>query len=129
MKIYYVNGKPNEIAIKKVKNGEIIIIKDEGIISKKILESAYLKAKRSFNNNTSIGRDIGTEMMLYLATNRQISEALEKYGVKGEGKYFIVSENELDLKNLGFEEIEFKELENEELLKELEKIAIFELKK
>ncbi len=130
MKIFYVRGKPEREIMEKVRNGEIIIIKGEKIISMKIIESAYLKAKRAFQYGKNISRDLGTETMLYLSSNRQVSQALEEFGAEGYGNYFIISENDFIPEAFGMEEINFSENKNlDDILKEMEKIALFEIKK
>jgi len=108
-----------------VKEGKIIIVRKNDIPSKKVIESAYLKAKRSFERGTNISRDIETETILYVSGERQISKAMEKYGLNGDDLYYIIQENEI-LKNI--EIIEENE-EKEKIFDFLERVALLEIKK
>ncbi len=108
-----------------VKEGKIIIVRKNDIPSKKVIESAYLKAKRSFERGSNISRDIETETILYVSGERQISKAMEKYGLNGDDLYYIIQENEI-LKNI--EIIEENE-EKEKIFDFLERVALLEIKK
>ncbi len=108
-----------------VKDGKIILVRKNDIPSKKVIESAYLKAKRSFERGTNIGKDIETETILYVSGERQISRAMEKYGLNGDDLYYIIQENEV-LKNI---EIVEENEEKEKIFEFLERVALLEIKK
>jgi len=108
-----------------VKEGKIILVRKNDIPSKKVIESAYLKAKRSFERGTNISRDIETETILYVSGERQISKAMEKYGLNGDDLYYIIQEDEI-LKNI---EIVEENEEKEKIFDFLERVALLEIKK
>jgi len=108
-----------------VKEGKIILVRKNDIPSKKVIESAYLKAKRSFERGTNISRDIETETILYVSGERQISKAMERYGLNGDDLYYIIQENEI-LKNT---EIVEENEEKEKIFDFLERVALLEIKK
>lgn len=130
MRVYRVRGKPDEKLISLIKEGKIILVNADNILSRKIVESAYLKAKRSFLTGTNISRDMETEVMLYLSGNRQVSHAIAKFGAGDYGDYYIIADDKFIPKEFGFVEInENEEIPLESILKDLEKVAIFEIKK
>ncbi len=108
-----------------VKEGKIILVRKNDIPSKKVIESAYQKAKRSFERGTNISRDIETETILYVSGERQISKAMERYGLNGDDLYYIIQENEI-LKNI---EIVEENEEKEKIFDFLERVALLEIKK
>ncbi len=108
-----------------VKEGKIILVRKNDIPSKKVIESAYLKAKRSFERGTNISRDIETETILYVSGERQISKAMEKYGLNGDDLYYIIQEDEI-LKKI---EIVEENEEKEKIFDFLERVALLEIKK
>lgn len=129
--ISFVKGYPTQNALDLLKKGDLIIINSKLITSPLEVESAYRKAKRSFEKGSNISHDVGSETMLYLLGKRQISEAIKKFGLnERDNEYFIISEKDLDLESLGFKKIDFeKKCVDEDILKRLEEIAIFEIKK
>ncbi|PMP75912.1 MAG: hypothetical protein C0180_00040 [Aciduliprofundum sp.] len=129
MRIYKVKGRPDEDLISMAKSGKLVIINAEKVISSKLVESAYLKAKRSFEEGTNISRDMGTEVMLYLSGNRQVSEAIRNYGIGDSEIYYIIAEGEFNPADHGLLEIADNHNADERLMEELEKIAMFDIKK
>ncbi len=117
--------KINEEIKKFVREGKIILVRKNDIPSKKVVESAYLKAKRSFERGTNISRDMESETILYVSGNRQISRAFESYGLKDDGLYYIIQEENV-LKNI--EKVEEKE-DKEKTLDFFESVALMEIKK
>jgi len=129
MKIVKVKGKIVDELLSMARSGKIILLNGEFIISRRILESAYLKAERAFNEGTNISRDLGTEIMLYLSGDRQVSRAIEKFGAGKSEINYIIFDGDFNPADYGLTEIEEENNTNEKILEELEKIAIFELKK
>ncbi len=123
--IFLAKVKMKEEIKNLMREGKIIVIRKNDIPSKKVVESAYLKAKRSFERGTNISRDMESETILYVSGNRQISRALESYGLKDDDLYYIIQEENV-LKNI--EKIEEKE-DKEKTLDFLERVALLELKK
>ncbi|MGC8672223.1 MAG: KEOPS complex subunit Cgi121 [Thermoplasmata archaeon] len=128
--IAYVEGKIDR-NVKDFFNKKIILISAEHIISELEVESAYLKAKRSFATGNNVSRELRSEIMLYLYGGRQISEAVKKYGINEKtNKYFLISEDDINILELGFKMLKFKEkYKREIILQRLENIALVDLKK
>ncbi len=128
--IAYVEGKIG-YNLKDFSKKKIILINPEHIISELEVESAYLKARRAFATGNNVSRDLGSEIMLYLYGGRQISEAVKKYGINERTKeYFLISENDINIEELGFKILTFKEkYKRETILQRLENIALVDLKK
>lgn len=129
--IAFVEGKPGKNVMDLIKNGKIILINAKEIISPLEVESAYIKAKRSFINGNNTSRDLGSEIMVYLFGSRQISEAIKTYGMDEHSeRYFLISDENINVENLGFKISKFQEREKKEkIMQRLEKIALVEIKK
>ena len=68
-----------------------IFVYDSSLIfGKKHIIAAYRNAKRNFESGRNISSKMYVEIMLYLAGTRQISDAMEIYRPKPEGKYAIL---------------------------------------
>jgi len=129
--IAFVEGKPGKNVMDLIKNGKIILINAKEIISPLEVESAYIKAKRSFINGNNTSRDLCSEIMVYLFGSRQISEAIKTYGMDEHSeRYFLISDENINIENLGFKISKFQEREKKEkIMQRLEKIALVEIKK
>lgn len=129
--IAFVEGKPDKNVMELIKNGKIILINAKEILSPLEVESAYIKAKRAFTHGNNTSRDLGSEIMVYLFGSRQISEAIKTYGMNEHSeKYFLISDENINVENLGFKISKFQKSEKKEkIMQRLENIALVEIKK
>jgi tRNA threonylcarbamoyladenosine modification (KEOPS) complex Cgi121 subunit len=81
----------NVAAIEKRHSITIQFFRADRIFGAEHLQSAAEKAVRSIENKTSMSKNLGMEIMLYAAAERQTSEALRKIGIfKGIVKMGVV---------------------------------------
>lgn len=60
------------------------------IVSRKQIEIAIYHALKAFDQNRNIARDQATEFLIRIAAKKQISSALELFGIKENSDYILV---------------------------------------
>lgn len=86
--------------------GEVLVLRASRIMGIEHAESAIMHARRAFSLGHNSARTLGMETILYLAGERQISRALQEFGVsKGEQEFAILAfdyDTDLAIKSLGW---------------------------
>lgn len=96
------------------------------------IKAALMHAERNFSKGKNVARDLKTEIMRYVACERQISNAIEKAGVKkGTRSFVLVLLNQTDeekaLKALGLKKSGFISEKRDKVNEALEGMALLEL--
>ncbi|TFG10176.1 hypothetical protein EU534_01305 [Candidatus Heimdallarchaeota archaeon] len=128
---FIVDDYLQKIRLNQWPNVHLQLVDPSLIISKRHIQIALYHTQKNFKQGNNIARDHSTEFLLRISGKKQISSALELFGVKGNSKIILViafggnpSENEGAVKSFikqmkitedNLFEIKFPILNDEEL--------------
>ncbi|MDY6984931.1 MAG: KEOPS complex subunit Cgi121 [Candidatus Thermoplasmatota archaeon] len=141
MKVECAGIKDVEELLKKIESIEQeekvrIIALDEHVLSgEDQIKAAIMHAERNFSKGKNVARDFKTEVMRYIACERQIKDAIKKAGIKKGAKSFVLvllgladsAREEKILNALGLKKSGFIKEKRDKVDEALESMALLEL--
>jgi tRNA threonylcarbamoyladenosine modification (KEOPS) complex Cgi121 subunit len=119
-------------SIEKEEGVKIIALDESAVFGGDQIEAALMHAERNFSKRKNVAKDFKTEVMRYIACERQIKDAIKKAGIKRGMKSFILvlleaADEERILKALALKKNGFINEKRDKVDEALEEMAILEL--
>jgi len=139
IKIMRVEGEIKDVeeflekidAVEKEEGVKIIALDESAVFGEDQIVAALMHAERNFSKRKNVARDFKTEVMRYIACERQIKDAIKKAGIKKSMKSFILvllgGDEERILKALALKKSGFINEKRDKVDEALEEMAILEL--
>jgi tRNA threonylcarbamoyladenosine modification (KEOPS) complex Cgi121 subunit len=122
-------------SIELLESGEgmsVLALDEDAVFGEDQIRAAVMHAERNFSKGKNVARDLKTEIMRYIACERQIKSALEKAGIKKGTRGFVLvllnsADEERVLKALGLKKSGFISQKRDKVDEALESMALLEL--
>lgn len=110
----------------------VLALDEDTVFGEDQIKAALMHAERNFSKGKNVARDLKTEVMRYIACERQIKSAIEKAGVKKGTRSFVLvllnsEDGEKVLKALGLKKSGFISQKRDRVDEALESMALLEL--
>jgi tRNA threonylcarbamoyladenosine modification (KEOPS) complex Cgi121 subunit len=110
----------------------ILVLNEDAVFGEDQIKAATMHAERNFSSGRNVARDFKTEVMRYIACERQIRDAIEKAGIKKGTKSFVLvllnsTDEDRILKVLGLKKSDFISEKRDKVDEALEGMALLDL--
>jgi len=117
--------------IEKEEGVKIMALDERAVFGGDQIVAALMHAERNFSKRKNVAKDFKTEVMRYIACERQIKDAIKKAGIKKDMKTFILvllgGDEERILKALALKKSGFINEKRDKVDEALESMALLEL--